>query len=156
MAGINRVMLLGRLGQDPQLKNTANGMAICSFTLVTSEKWTKDGEQHEKTEWSSIVAFGKLADLCSKYLSKGKQCFVEGKLSTRSWDDEKTGQKRYKTEIVANNVQFLGGSERQTEINDPPAAIDPVLFADDIGAKIAALPNEANKLGIDEDEKIPF
>jgi single-strand DNA-binding protein len=106
---VNKVIILGRLGQDPELKYTPSGTAVCNFSLATSESWTdKSGAKQEKTEWHRIVVWGKLAELCNQYLSKGRQAFVEGKLQTRSWDD-KDGTKRYSTEVMANTVQFIGG-----------------------------------------------
>ncbi|MDD0851450.1 single-stranded DNA-binding protein [Halobacteriovorax sp. GB3] len=107
---INKVILIGRLGQDPELKYTPSGAAVCNFTLATSESWAdKSGQKQERTEWHRVVVWGKLAELCNQYLAKGRQCFVEGQLQTRSWDD-KDGNKRYTTEINARNIQFLGGT----------------------------------------------
>ena len=107
---VNKVILLGRLGQDPELKYTPSGAAVCNFSMATSENWAgKDGQRQERTEWHRIVVWGKLAELCNQYLSKGRQAYVEGRLQTRSWDD-KNGQKRYTTEINANTVQFIGGA----------------------------------------------
>ena len=106
---VNKVIILGRLGQDPELKYTPGGMAVCNFTVATSESWAdKAGQKQERTEWHRIVVWGKLAELCNQYLAKGRQAFLEGSLQTRSWDD-KSGQKRYTTEIVAKTVQFIGG-----------------------------------------------
>lgn len=105
---INKVMLIGRLGQDPELKYTPSGAAVCNFSVATSDSWTdKAGQKQERTEWHRIVVWGKLAELCNQYLSKGRQAFIEGSLQTRSW--EKDGVKRYTTEINGRNVQFLGG-----------------------------------------------
>ena len=107
---VNKVILLGRLGQDPELKYTPGGAAVCNFSVATTESWTdKQGQKQEKTEWHRIVVWGKLAELCNQYLAKGRQAFVEGRLQTRSWDD-KDGSKRYTTEIMANTVQFIGGA----------------------------------------------
>lgn len=107
---VNKVILLGRLGQDPELKYTPGGAAVCNFSLATTESWTdKSGQKQEKTEWHRIVVWGKLAELCNQYLGKGRQAFVEGRLQTRSWDD-KDGSKRYTTEIMASTVQFIGGA----------------------------------------------
>lgn len=107
---VNKVILLGRLGQDPELKYTPGGAAVCNFSMATTESWTdKSGQKQEKTEWHRIVVWGKLAELCNQYLAKGRQAFVEGRLQTRSWDD-KDGSKRYTTEIMANTVQFIGGA----------------------------------------------
>lgn len=107
---VNKVIVLGRLGQDPELKYTPNGSAVCNFTVATSDSWTdKSGQKQEKTEWHRVVVWGKLAELCNQYLSKGKQVYLEGSLQTRSWDD-KQGQKRYTTEVLAKTVQFLGAT----------------------------------------------
>ncbi len=107
---VNKVIVLGRLGQEPELKYTAGGSAVCSFSLATNETWTdKSGQKQERTEWHRIVVWGKLAELCNQYLTKGRQAYVEGKLTTRSWED-KNGQKRYTTEINAQTVQFIGGA----------------------------------------------
>ena len=106
---INKVILIGRLGQEPELKYTPSGAAVCNFSLATSESWTdKSGQKQERTEWHRVVVWGKLAELCNQYLAKGRQCFVEGSLQTRQWEDQQ-GQKRYTTEINARNIQFLGG-----------------------------------------------
>jgi len=113
MAGINKVIIVGNLGKDPELRHTPQGQAVCNFSIATSESWTdKGGQKQEKTEWHRIVVWGKLGELCGKYLQKGRQAYVEGKLQTRAWDD-KDGQKRYTTEIVANTVQFLGSGASQ-------------------------------------------
>ena len=109
MAGINKVIIVGNLGKDPELRHTPQGQAVANFSIATSESWNdKQGQKQERTEWHRIVVWGKLGELCAKYLTKGRQAYVEGKLQTRSWDD-KDGQKRYTTEIVASTVQFLGG-----------------------------------------------
>ena len=110
MAGVNKVIIVGNLGKDPELRHTPQGMAVASFPVATSESWnSKDGQKQSRTEWHRIVAWGKLGELCSKYLAKGRQAYVEGRMQTRSWED-KEGQKRYTTEVVATTVQFLGGS----------------------------------------------
>ncbi len=106
---VNKVIILGRLGQDPEMKYTPGGMAVCNFSLATSESWSdKSGQKQERTEWHRVVVWGKIAELCNQYLKKGRQAYIEGSLQTRSWDD-KNGQKRYTTEIVAKTVQFIGG-----------------------------------------------
>jgi single-strand DNA-binding protein len=110
MAGVNKVIIVGNLGKDPELRYTPQGQGVANFPIATSENWTdKQGQKQERTEWHRIVVWGKLGELCSKYLSKGRQAYVEGRLQTRAWDD-KDGQKRYTTEIVATTVQFLGGA----------------------------------------------
>lgn len=113
MSGINKVILVGRLGADPELKAIASGQNVARFSLATSESWTgKDGQRQEKTEWHRVVAWGKLAEICGKHLSKGRQVYVEGRLQTRQWEDQ--GQKKYSTEVVANTVQFLGSPQERT------------------------------------------
>lgn len=120
MSSLNKVILLGRLGHDPELKFTQNQTPVCNMSLATSDYFEKDGQKQEKTEWHKVVVFGKVAENCKKYLAKGRQIMIEGKLETRTW--EKDGQKRYSTEIVANNVQFLGGpSDGQRLDNGAPA-----------------------------------
>lgn len=119
---INKVMIMGRLGQDPELRYTPSGAAVANFSLATSEQWTdKSGERQERTEWHRIVVWGKLAELCNQYLSKGRQAFIEGSLQTRSWD-AKDGSKRYTTEIIARNVQFIGGQASRGEAGDQASA----------------------------------
>lgn len=107
---VNKVMLLGRLGVDPEVRFTQGGQAVATFRMATSENWTdrNSGQKQERTEWHRVVVWGRLGELCGEYLRKGRQCFVEGRIQTREWQD-KEGQKRYTTEIVANNVTFLGG-----------------------------------------------
>jgi len=121
MKGVNSVVLLGRLGNDPELKQVGQGTSVATFSLATSEVWTdREGQKQEKTEWHRVVVWGKLAEVAAKYLSKGSSCYVQGKLSTRSWQTE-SGEKKYSTEIVAKDLQFLsaknnddsgGGSSR--------------------------------------------
>ena len=107
--GVNKVILVGNLGADPDMRYTPSGTGVCELRLATNESWTdKSGQRQERTEWHRIVVWGKRAEIVSKYLSKGRQVYVEGKLRTRSWED-KEGNKRYTTEIIANDVQFLGG-----------------------------------------------
>lgn len=109
MAGINKVILVGRLGKDPEVKHFQDGSAVCNFSIATSEEWKdkNSGEKKELTEWHRIVTFRRLAEICGQYLAKGRQVYVEGRLQTRSWEQD--GVKRYSTEIVAKEVQFLGG-----------------------------------------------
>ena len=107
---INKVILIGNLGQNPEVRYSPSGQAICNLSIATNEAWTdKNGQKQEKTEWHRVVVFGKLAELCGQYLTKGRQAYLEGKLQTRSWQD-KDGQTRYTTEVVAQQVQFLGGN----------------------------------------------
>jgi single-strand DNA-binding protein len=111
-AGVNKVILIGNLGAKPELKYLPSGQAVCEMRVATNESWTKDGQKQEKTEWHRVVAWGKIGENCAQYLDKGRSVYVEGKLQTRSWDDKKTGEKRYATEIVALSVQFLGGDRQ--------------------------------------------
>ena len=107
--GVNKVILVGHLGADPDMRYTPSGQGVCELRLATSESWNdKNGQRQERTEWHRIVVWGKRAEVCSKYLAKGRQVFVEGRIQTRTYDD-KDGNKRYITEIIANDVQFLGG-----------------------------------------------
>ena len=108
--GLNKVMLIGNLGKDPELRYTTSGKAVANFSLATSESW-KDaaGNVQERTEWHNIVAWTKLAEICGEWLKKGKKVYIEGRIQTRSYDDKNTGQKRYITEIVADNMLMLDG-----------------------------------------------
>lgn len=108
MAGVNKAILVGNLGRDPELRHTQNGQAVVNFTLATSETWTdKSGERVERTEWHRIVVWGKTGEMCAQYLSKGRTVYVEGRIQTREWED-KDGNKRYTTEINAQTVNFIG------------------------------------------------
>jgi len=115
MSGVNKVIIIGNLGKDPEVRHTPQGIAVASFSVATSESWNdkSSGEKQERTEWHRIVVWNKLAELCGKYLAKGRKVYVEGKLQTRSWED-KEGQKRYTTEIVANTVQFLSSTQERS------------------------------------------
>ena len=109
MAGVNKVILIGNLGRDPELRYTQGGAAVANFTVATNEKWRdKDGNNQERTEWHRVVVWGRTAENCAQYLHKGSSIFAEGRLQTREWED-KDGNKRSTTEINALNVQFLGG-----------------------------------------------
>jgi len=143
MAGINKAILVGRLGADPEVRYTPSGVAVANFNIATSEEWKdKDtGEKKERTEWHRIVVWGKLGELCGEYLSKGRQVYIEGRIQTRSWDD-RDGNKRYTTEIIANDVQFLGGRDAGSESR--PASGAPA-------SDFARSPMQAP-----EDDDIPF
>jgi len=111
MAGrsLNKAMLIGNLGRDPEMRFMPSGKAVANFSIATAESWTdKDGNKEERTEWHKIVVFGKLAEICNQYLSKGRQVYIEGRIQTRDWED-RDGNKRYTTEIVANEMIMLGG-----------------------------------------------
>jgi single-strand DNA-binding protein len=117
MAGVNKVIIVGRLGQDPEMKAVGQGATVTRLNVATSENWVgKDGQKQERTEWHRIVVWGKLAEICGKYLAKGRQVYVEGRLQTRSWEDN--GQKKYSTEIVASTVQFLGSASGEASQGD--------------------------------------
>ncbi len=118
--GVNKVILVGTLGRDPEVKYAANGNAIANLNVATSEQWTDkaSGQKQEKTEWHRVVIFGKLAEIAGQYLTKGSQVYLEGKLQTRKWQDQNTGQDRYSTEVVIDfngQMQMLGGGNRQSD-----------------------------------------
>jgi single-strand DNA-binding protein len=107
---VNKVILVGRLGQNPEVRYTPSGAAVANFSVATNESWTdKSGQKQERTEWHRVVVWGKLAELCNQYLAKGRQCYVEGRMQTRQWQD-KDGQTKYTTEVQAQTIQFLGGA----------------------------------------------
>lgn len=131
MTGINKVLLIGRVGRDPEMRHTQAGKAVCSFSVATSESWKdRDGNKQEKTEWHNITAWDKLAEICGKYVVKGILIYIEGKLQTSKYD--KDGQTHYKTEIIAQNMQMLSGkgdgekqesrSSYQYPVDLPPVA----------------------------------
>jgi single-strand DNA-binding protein len=107
---VNKAILVGNLGRDPEVRFTPSGRAVAKFPIATTERWTdQDGNRQERTEWHNIVVWGKQAETCGQYLAKGRQVYVEGSIRTRSYDD-KEGNKRYITEIIARDVRFLGGA----------------------------------------------
>jgi single-strand DNA-binding protein len=123
---LNKVMLIGNLGKDPELRYTTSGQAVCDFNIATSEVYTdRDGQKQEKTEWHRVVVWARQAENCKRYLSKGSKVFVEGRLQTRDWQDQ-SGNKRYTTEVVAQNVQFLSpkGSTGGGAFQEPPPPSD--------------------------------
>lgn len=122
MRGVNKVIIVGSLGQDPEVRYTPNGQAIANLSVATSEQWRdKQGQKQERTEWHRVVIFGKLAEVAGEYLRKGSQAYFEGKLQTRKWQD-KQGQDRYSTEIVidiSGTMQMLGGNNGQSNAQKP-------------------------------------
>jgi len=109
MASVNKVILVGNLGRDPELRYTQSGQAVATFSIATTDRWRdKDGANQERTEWHRIVVWGKSAENCAQYLQKGRSAYVEGRLQTNDWEDRE-GNKRTTTEVIAQNVQFLGG-----------------------------------------------
>ncbi|MFL6231666.1 MAG: single-stranded DNA-binding protein [Thermoanaerobaculia bacterium] len=106
---VNKVILVGNLGRDPEVRSTPSGQPVATFTLATSRRWRdKNGQKQEQTEWHTVVCWGKQAEIAGQYLTKGKQVYVEGRLQTRSWDDRNSGEKKYKTEVVCDTFQMLG------------------------------------------------
>lgn len=123
---INKAILVGRLGKDPEIRYTPDGAMVTSFSVATDEAWKdKSGEKVQKTEWHRIVTFSKLAEICGKYLAKGKLVYIEGRIQTRSWDD-KEGKKHYTTEIIANNMKMLDPKGAGAGRGDETLAYDAV------------------------------
>ena len=137
---INKVILIGRLGKDPELRSTPSGTTVAKFTIATDERFTdRSGEKQERTEWHNIVAWDKLADICGQYLKKGKLVYIEGRIHTDSWDDKETGQKKYRTEIVANTMKMLdrkgddeAGSYASAGSRRPSAAVGQINDDEDV------------------------
>jgi single-strand DNA-binding protein len=147
--GVNKVFLLGRLGKDPEMRATQGGMTIASFTLATSDR-AKDaqGNWQDKTEWHNLVAFQRTAEIVRDYCKKGSQIFVEGKIQTRSWEDKESGQKKYRTEILVNELSLLdskGSGEGGGSYSRPSSA----------GATAPAAAHDYPEQGITDDD-IPF
>ena len=132
---VNKAILIGRLGKDPEVRYTPDGTMVTNFNLATDENWKdKNGEKVQKTEWHRIVTFGKLAEICGNYLVKGKLIFLEGRIQTRSWED-KEGVKRYTTEIVANNMQMLdskGQNKTDESSSDAATPVNTDASMDDV------------------------
>ncbi len=128
MAGVNKAILVGRLGADPEVRYTNSGTAVANFNMATSVNFTdKNGEKTEKTEWHRIVAFGRLGEICGEYLSKGKQVYIEGRLQTREWED-RDGNKKRTTEIVAGTMQMLGAASDKVrgDVSDGPPPVNDI------------------------------
>ena len=116
MAGLNKVMIIGNLGKDPEMRYTPSGSPVTNFSVAVTRRWkTPDGEQKEETEWFDVECWNKLAEIANTYLSKGRQVYVEGRLRTDSWEDQQTGQRRYRTRVHALEMQMLGSRGEQTE-----------------------------------------
>jgi len=136
MASVNKAILIGNLGADPELRYTASGMAVAGFNMATTERYKdKNGELQERTEWHSIVCWGRLGELANEYLKKGRSVYIEGRIQTRNYED-KDGIKRYRTEIVAQQMQFLGGRGQGDQPSASPETAssspsEPELPADD-------------------------
>ena len=125
MAGINKVIIVGNLGSDPEIRTMPNGEQVANITVATSESWTdkNTGERKEQTEWHRIVLYRRLAEIAGQYLHKGSQVYIEGRLKTRKWQDN-NGQDRYTTEIQGDNLQMLGGRNQDAAQNQPPKQQD--------------------------------
>ncbi len=148
MAGVNKVILIGRLGRDPEVRYTQGGQTVANLRLATSERYKdRNGQMQEATEWHSVVVWGKQAELAKQYLTKGREVYIEGALRTRQWQDQQ-GQKRYTTEVVARSIQFIGGR--------PGAGGAPGMDRgpDDMGATIP--PDDMADFGGGPDDDIPF
>jgi single-strand DNA-binding protein len=114
--GVNKVFLLGNVGKDPEIRSTAGGMIVASFSLATADRQKdQQGNWQDKTEWHNLVAFSRTAEIVRDYVKKGTQLFIEGKIQTRSWDDKESGQKKYRTEILINEMSLLGGGQGRGE-----------------------------------------
>jgi single-strand DNA-binding protein len=154
--GVNKVILIGNMGKDPDVRYMPSGKAVANATLATSESWKdrQTGERQERTEWHNLVFYSPLAEIAGEYLRKGSQVYVEGRLQTRKWQD-KAGQDRYTTEIVVNDMQMLGGrggGSASLEPREPPAA----SYGEPPAAKPAAPPSQAPAMDNDFDDDIPF
>ena len=149
MASVNKVIILGNLGADPELRYTNSGTAVANFRIATNDRWTdKGGESQERTEWHSIVAWSKLGEICGKFLKKGRPVYIEGRLQTRSWEDQ-SGNKRYTTEIIAQNMQMLGGRDGASAgAGDWDAG-----KSSEAGAELPEIPVNANS---NADDDLPF
>ena len=134
MASVNKVILVGNLGKDPEVRYTPSGVAVANFSIATTEQWKgKDGEKQERTEWHRIVAWQRLGEVCGEYLHKGSQVYIEGKLQTKAWED-RDGNKRYTTEVIANTMQMLGIAGRDIRAEgkeEHPSAEEPVSVPED-------------------------
>ena len=115
---VNKIFLLGRLGRDPQMRHTTAGVAVCTFSLATNEVIGKGEQKREETDWHNIVVYGKTGEIAEKYLNKGKQCFIEGRIRNRSY--EKDGQTKYITEVIANSLELIGGKGSPQKEGSPP------------------------------------
>jgi single-strand DNA-binding protein len=152
MSGVNKVQILGRLGQDPEVRHLENGTAVANLSMATSEVWKdKDGNKQEKTEWHRVTLWKGLAEIAEKYLKKGSQVYIEGKLATRSWDD-KDGKKMYVTEIIGNNLVMLGGNSEGSRSVPPPSESDMTSNS----APMSPAPSDQGGSGEDEPQDLPF
>jgi single-strand DNA-binding protein len=149
MASVNKVILIGNLGRDPEVRYTPEGSSITNITIATTDTWKdkNSGEKQERTEWHRVVFFGKLAEIAGQYLKKGRPVYVEGRLQTRKWQDKETGQDRYATEIVAESMQMLGSRQGNDEGAAAPAAPQ---------ASAPSAPAAGGKFDSNFEDDIPF
>lgn len=154
MASVNKVILVGNLGKDPETRYSANGEAVTSITLATTDTWKdKSGEKKETTEWHRVVFFRKLAEIAGQYLKKGSQVYIEGSIKTRKWKDQ-SGQDRYTTEIVADEMQMLGG--RGSQATDTSNSDADSYYSASAQAKPTPQPSVPHAAGGDFDDDVPF
>jgi single-strand DNA-binding protein len=154
--GVNKVFLLGRLGKDPEIRTTAGGMTVASFTVATSDRVKgQDGQWTDKTEWHNLVAFQRTAEIVRDYCKKGKEIFVEGKIQTRSWDDKESGQKKYRTEILVNELSLLGGGASEGGERSSSSSGGYSSARSSSSTPVSAPSNDYADQGI-TDEDIPF
>jgi len=150
---VNKVILIGNLGKDPEVKYTPSGTAMAKFSLATNERYKdKSGEFQERTEWHNIVAWQRLAEIAGEYLKKGRSVYIEGRIQTRSWDDKTSGQKKYMTEIVANDLVLLSGGRSEGGEGGGGGRARPAAAA----AEPSAPPENPAKGAEITDEDIPF
>jgi single-strand DNA-binding protein len=143
MSGVNKVILVGNLGADPELRHTTSGMPVANFRIATTTFFSnREGQRDQRTEWHRIVAFGRLAEICGQYLKKGRQVYIEGRLQTRDWDDQ-SGNKRYTTEVIANQMVMLGGRGGEGE------------YVSDEAAQPAP-PDDVSQTPAEEEDDLPF
>ena len=139
---VNKVILIGNLGRDPEMRSTQSGQPIATFTLATNRRWKdKSGQKQEQTEWHQVVVWGRQAEVAAQYLTKGKQIFLEGRLQTRSWDDKQSGEKKYRTEVICENFQMLG-QRGDVDTGSSSSGGPP--------------PYDDSSFGPDDDDDIPF
>lgn len=160
MASLNKVLLIGNLGRDPETRFMPSGGAVCNFSIATTERFTdKSGQKQERTEWHNIVMYNKLAEIAQQYLKKGSSVYIEGRMQTRKWQDKNTGQDRYTTEVVADQMQMLGGRGGQAggqdadDFNQDYSATAPAQARQQAAPKPAAA---APKSFDDFEDDIPF